>query len=96
MKYILPIIFFVSCLTSCNQDRIKELEAKNSELESQNDELQNELDEAQSKIEDYESKFDNIQSLASDGHDAISYFNWSYQLQNALDAFEEIEDEANY
>ncbi len=96
MKHILPIILSAFCLTSCNQERVKELEVQNIEFESKNKELQDELDEANAKIQDYESKFDNIQSLASDGHDAISYFNWSYQLQNALDAFEEIENEANY
>lgn len=47
-------------------------------------------------ISEYEAKFDQIQSDASDGYDAISYFNWSYELQEALDAFENIQSEASY
>ena len=53
-------------------------------------------EEANNTISEYEAKFDKIQSDASDGYDAISYFNCSYELQEALDAFENIQSEASY
>ena len=89
MRHLLIVFFSLTCLTSCNNERIEELEEENQRL-------RNEHDEANAKIEDYESKLDQIKSEASDGYDAISDFNRSQPLQDALDAFEDIQNEGNY
>ena len=82
-------------LSSCQSDT-EEYQRKISNLEDRVSELESELEEANNTISEYETKFDQIQSDASDGFDAISYFNWSYELQEALDAFENIQSEASY
>ena len=38
----------------------------------------------------------NIQFEARQGYNAISFFTWSFELQEALDAFERIQYEAIY
>ena len=94
--YYLPLIilFLSSCSGSSYNGRYSDGEP--SELQERIEELEYELDEANNKIADYASRLDNIQLEASNGYDAICYFNWSYQLQEALDAFENIQSEANY
>ena len=96
MKQLIFTAFTLFALTSCDQSRVKELESENRRLQSELEDTQSELDDANTKIQEYEEKFDNISSMASDGYDAISFFNWSHQLQEALDAFEDIESEASY
>lgn len=85
----------VITLSSCS-DNHEDYDTEISNLESRISELETELEEANNTIEEYQSKFDQIQSEASTGYDAISYFNWSYELQEALDAFENIQNEASY
>lgn len=90
--------FLISiCLifTSCN-DNQSECQEEISALESRISELESELEDTNNTIEEYQAKFDQIQAEASNGYDAISYFNWSYELQEALDAFENIQNEAFY
>lgn len=89
--YNLSVIILSSC--SVNHEHY---ETEISNLESRISELESELDDANNTIEEYQSKFDQIQSEASTGYDAISYFNWSYELQEALDTFENIQNEASY
>lgn len=89
--YTLSVIILSSC-----SDNHEHYEREISNLESRISELESELDDANNTIEEYQSKFDQIQSEASTGYDAISYFNWSYELQEALDAFENIQNEASY
>lgn len=86
---------FVITLSSCS-DNHEDYDREISNLESRISELESELEDANNTIEEYQSKFDQIQSEASTGYDAISYFNWSYELQEALDAFENIQNEASY
>lgn len=81
--------------SSCQSDN-EEYKSEITNLEDRVSELESELEEANNTISEYEAKFDQIQSDASDGYDAISYFNWSYELQEALDAFENIQSEASY
>lgn len=89
------LALFVITLSSCS-DNHEDYDTEISNLESRISELETELEEANNTIEEYQSKFDQIQSEASTGYDAISYFNWSYELQEALDAFENIQNEASY
>lgn len=60
------------------------------------DSLQKELDHAHIKIANYEDILDNIQSSALNGRSAIENFDSSWELQEALDAFDEIESLATY
>lgn len=91
-------IFYLTLISLFNSCAIDHEECKEeiSSLEDRITELENELEDANSKIEEYESKLDQIQSEASDGYQAIQYFNWSYELQEALDAFDNIQNEASY
>ena len=97
MKYFYACLILALCmsLSSCQSDN-EEYKSEISNLEERVSELESELEEANNTISEYETKFDQIQSDASDGFDAISYFNWSYELQEALDAFENIQSEASY
>lgn len=97
MKYFCAsfILALSMLLYSCNCNN-EEYEREISDLENRVSELESELDDANNTISEYESKFDVIQSEASDGYEAISYFNWSYELQEALDASENIQSEATY
>ena len=91
MKKIFLIACFLLSLSSCvmQEDKIQELESRIEELES-------ELEDANYIISEYEGKLDRINSEAQDGYNAICFFNWSWQLQEALDAFETIEEESTY
>lgn len=97
MKLICSCFIFAMCMSfsSCQSDD-DEYKREISNLEDRVSELESELEEANNTISEYEAKFDQIQSDASDGYDTISYFNWSYELQEALDAFENIQSEASY
>lgn len=89
------ILAMCMSFSSCQSDN-EEYKREISNLEDRVSELESELEEANNTISEYEAKFDQIQSDAPDGYDAISYFNWSYELQEALDAFENIQSEASY
>lgn len=97
MKLFCSCFILAMCMSfsSCQSDN-EEYKREISNFEDRVSELESELDEANNTISEYEAKFDQIQSDASDGYDAISYFNWSYELQEALDAFENIQSEASY
>ena len=86
---VLSFIFWSCSSDEDNEDEIRELKERIEELEY-------ELEEANSTIQEYEDKLDNIQFEARQGYDAISFFNWSFELQEALDAFERIQYEASY
>lgn len=97
MKLFCSCFILAMCMSfsSCQSDS-EEYKREITNLEDRVSELESELEEANNTISEYEAKFDQIQSDASDGYDAISYFNWSYELQEALDAFENIQSEASY
>ena len=85
----------IFCLTSCNVEKVKELESRVETLESENEELKSQLQDSNDKLDECENAFEEIKGLASDGYDAISYFNWSQSLQDALDAFDDIQSRAD-
>lgn len=97
MKLFCSCFILAMCMSfsSCQSDS-EGYKREITNLEDRVSELESELEEANNTISEYEAKFDQIQSDASDGYDAISYFNWSYELQEALDAFENIQSEASY
>ena len=96
MKIYIPIavILVLSFLTSCNQDKINELEQQLVETQNKLEETESMLEEAESKISDINDSIKEMESAVNDLRSEVNDFedeNWSYNVPDVENASSGVE-----
>lgn len=86
-KTIASLIILFFAITSCNQDKIAELENQLSQAKSELEEARNKISEIQSYVNNMESAVSELRSEVDD----FSYENWQYNVPDVDGATRNVE-----